>query len=259
MDDLLAVECANCGAPLSGPYCARCGQHATPLRPTIHDLMHEAVHEFAHVDGKILTTLRLLVTAPGRLTREFIDGHRARYIGPIRLYLVCCLLFFAVVAVLPSRKMHVTVNNPSYTRLQRGVARVNADPTLLAESFKHNIPRTAFVLMPLMGALVFAFYRRTEPTYVPHLYFAVHYHAFVFLLMIAVALLTAISSPWTAIPGVLLFFGTLPYLAYALRAVYGGSRVMTWTKTIVIWAAHGFLVLGTVTGIMLFTLYEAAA
>lgn len=43
------ATCANCAMPLTGRYCAHCGQKATALRPTLHDAVHEAVHEFAHV------------------------------------------------------------------------------------------------------------------------------------------------------------------------------------------------------------------
>src|SRR5262252_4987894 len=59
-------------------------------------LSHEALHEFAHVDGKIIQTVKLLVTKPGRLTTEFLAGRRARFISPVRLYLTCSLIFFAL-------------------------------------------------------------------------------------------------------------------------------------------------------------------
>ena len=72
----------------------------------MHDLLHEGVHEFAHLDGKIFQTLDLLLFKPGELTAEFFRGRRARYIPPLRLYLVCSLLFFAL-----SRLGSVTVHH----------------------------------------------------------------------------------------------------------------------------------------------------
>src|SRR5258706_9109608 len=88
--------CANCGAPLSGPFCQACGQKAAGRNVSLHDFFHEAFHEFAHVDGKIVQTLRLLLTKPGQLTHEFLEGRRERYVSPLRLYLTCSLIFFAL-------------------------------------------------------------------------------------------------------------------------------------------------------------------
>jgi hypothetical protein len=57
--------CPNCGLELTGVYCSNCGQRAVDLRPTLHELLHEAAHEFFHFDGKIVRTIGLL------LFREF--------------------------------------------------------------------------------------------------------------------------------------------------------------------------------------------
>ncbi len=47
-------------------------------------------------------TLKLLFTRPGRLTREYLDGRRRRYVLPLRLYLTCSFLFFLVVKLTPA-------------------------------------------------------------------------------------------------------------------------------------------------------------
>ena len=46
-------------------------------------------------DSRLVRTLRLLFSSPGALTEEFVAGRRARYIGPLRLYLIASVLFFA--------------------------------------------------------------------------------------------------------------------------------------------------------------------
>src|SRR5262245_6647219 len=105
--------CRNCGADLHGRFCHACGQKAVSSEIRVHDLMHEGMEEFANVDGKVVRTLKLLVTKPGALTSEFLAGRRARYISPLRLYLTCSLLFFALAAVAPpnpNAKFNVTRN-----------------------------------------------------------------------------------------------------------------------------------------------------
>ena len=96
---VLETVCGNCGAELQGAFCHACGQKVTGPDVSLHDFFHEAFHEFAHLDGKIVQTLRLLMTKPGMLTKEFLEGRRARYISPLRLYLTCSLLFFALAAL----------------------------------------------------------------------------------------------------------------------------------------------------------------
>src|SRR5204863_410628 len=84
---------------LQGRFCHACGQKAAASDVSLHELLHEGLEEFAHVDGKAARTLKLLVTKPGALTKEFLEGRRARYISPLRLYLTCSLLFFALSAL----------------------------------------------------------------------------------------------------------------------------------------------------------------
>jgi hypothetical protein len=94
-----APRCANCAAPLTGPYCAACGQHAHESARSLHALFHDAWHSVTHVDGRFWQTLRLLAFRPGHLTGEYMAEHRARYVPPFRLYLVISVLFFGLFSV----------------------------------------------------------------------------------------------------------------------------------------------------------------
>src|SRR5512134_2916793 len=96
-----ASTCQNCGTPLTGRYCSRCGQRAIPPRPTIRELAGDAWNELVGWDGKLVRTLRMLVRHPGELTRAAIEGRRARYISPVRLYLICSVVYFLAVAAVP--------------------------------------------------------------------------------------------------------------------------------------------------------------
>ena len=48
----------------------------------------------SHTDSRLWRTLAALLLRPGYLTREFLAGRRARYLPPVRLYLVISLVFF---------------------------------------------------------------------------------------------------------------------------------------------------------------------
>ncbi len=79
-------DCQNCGTPTPGNYCPECGQHAHVNRSVGH-VLHELVHGVLHLDGKFWRTLPMLIFRPGRLTRDYIDGKRARYVAPFGIFL----------------------------------------------------------------------------------------------------------------------------------------------------------------------------
>jgi hypothetical protein len=206
----------------------------------VHDFVHEATHEFLHLDGKIVRTMKLLIAKPGMLTNEFLIGRRQRYISPLRVYLTCSLLFFLLAAIMPGEKLKVTrtAARPAATeteiekRVVRGLDQAERDPEQLRAAVRHNLPRVMFVLMPLFALLTWAFYRRQQPFYIPHLYYSVHFHAFVFL----VAAVYVVLSRFTYKPAAaaLLLLAPMPYHFIALRRVFGGSRAMTFAKGVAV-------------------------
>jgi hypothetical protein len=87
-------HCENCGASIAGRYCGNCGQR---VEPPVHSLWHfmvVAAEDVTHADSRLWSTLAALLFKPGFLTREFFDGRRARYLPPVRLYLVLSVAFF---------------------------------------------------------------------------------------------------------------------------------------------------------------------
>ncbi len=88
--------CANCATPLQGRWCHRCGQASEDLHRSIWLLLGEVVEGVLHFDGRVWKTLPDLILRPGRLTRAYLDGHRAPQIPPLRLFLVVLLALFFV-------------------------------------------------------------------------------------------------------------------------------------------------------------------
>ncbi|HEY0939162.1 MAG TPA: DUF3667 domain-containing protein [Steroidobacter sp.] len=88
-------NCRNCGAVLTGAYCSNCGQ-SSHLHRSLLSLGHDILHGVFHFEGKVWRTLPELFFRPGRLTRRYIDGERARFVSPMALYLFAVFLMFAV-------------------------------------------------------------------------------------------------------------------------------------------------------------------
>ncbi|TZF82348.1 DUF3667 domain-containing protein [Cognatilysobacter lacus] len=91
----IPATCENCGTMLQGEFCHACGQGAhNPLHDVRHAL-EEVFESFWHLDGRAFRTLRDLLV-PGRVACNYLAGQRARYIPPLRLFLVLTVLTFFV-------------------------------------------------------------------------------------------------------------------------------------------------------------------
>jgi hypothetical protein len=89
-------DCLNCGAYMRGQYCAVCGQRAHSRLISLWELVRDAFGDLFELDSRLWQTLIPLLLRPGKLTHDYLQGRRARYMPPFRMYLVLSLLFFVV-------------------------------------------------------------------------------------------------------------------------------------------------------------------
>lgn len=113
--------CADCGAQTLGPYCHQCGNEAHVHRTLAH-LGHELLHGVAHFDSRAWRTLPMLVFRPGRLTRGWIEGQRARYVSPLALFLFTVFVMFMALSYLPAPE-----TRPVAQEARAAAARVQAE------------------------------------------------------------------------------------------------------------------------------------
>ncbi|MEN1956634.1 DUF3667 domain-containing protein [Luteimonas changyuni] len=106
------ARCENCGTELQGEFCHACGQSVhNPIRHAAH-AVEEFFEAFWHLDGRVFRTLRDLMS-PGRVAINYLAGHRARYIAPLRLFVILSLLTFFIGAA----AVHVEESPVSITGL----------------------------------------------------------------------------------------------------------------------------------------------
>ena len=92
-----ASTCSDCGSPVEGKFCSNCGQPTHVHRSLLH-LGEELLHGVMHFDARIWRTLPLLAFNPGRLTREWVQGRRTRYVSPLALFLFTIFLLFFILS-----------------------------------------------------------------------------------------------------------------------------------------------------------------
>ncbi len=117
-DISMAIPCRNCGQPTGPHFCGHCGQEVEARHGPLFALLGEMLATWFSVDGRLFRTLRMIVR-PGRLTRQYLDGKRAPYLRPLRLYLVMSLLLFSSVLTLQApdaERIDVTIAGESMSR-----------------------------------------------------------------------------------------------------------------------------------------------
>ncbi len=260
-----ASVCLNCDTPLDGRYCVACGQDSRPPQRSLLAILGEFLSELVSFEGRMFRSLATLVV-PGKLTLLYLEGKRARFTPPFRLYLIASLLLFSTTLTLTppdpeglnlfiggvrigeQREGDVTrtielIKDEGWGRVLPSVAgeRIERLRAMSAEDavsvvfsgLRRYLPAGFIVLVPLVAFalhLLFLFPKRARRWFVEHLVTAVHLQAALFL---------AVSIGWTVGPLFIeeagkylivvaaLLSWFLVYLPWTLRRVYGQSR--TWT------------------------------
>ncbi len=87
-------DCLNCGAQVQGRYCHICGQENVVPKETFWHMVTHFFYDITHFDSSFFRTVRVLLFKPGFLSSEYINGRRASYLHPIRMYVFMSAIFF---------------------------------------------------------------------------------------------------------------------------------------------------------------------
>ncbi|HET7434589.1 MAG TPA: DUF3667 domain-containing protein [Thermoanaerobaculia bacterium] len=225
--------------------------------------VHELTHEILHVDSKLFTTLRLLMTKPGQLTADYFGGRRSRAIGPLRLFLVIFALQFLFLALLPStsvfRVQNIEKAKPEITGSLEDVAAMKHMTTdeyreQLNEKWSHTIKLLELIEVVLAGAFLSLLYRQRH--LVEHFVFAAHFFSFTYLVQIITLPLryyTGLTGPAsTALTTASVIIGVI-YMSLAMKRFYERGEKLPWVRGAV---GYGFTFLAQ-GALMMFTIAYA--
>ena len=251
-------HCLNCGASLAGEFCHACGQRAGRADLRFSELAGELAEELFNWDSRLWRTLVPLMLRPGFLTAEYMAGRRARYVPPLRLYLIISFGLFLwislwspdviTVDVSGTPAQQATRDDPGQAkpgqpeediditlivderfdtpwvkalehRLETNLERLRKEPEAFVARALDYLPQMMFLLLPLFAALIRLAYLLSPYHYLQHLVFSLHYHSFAFLLYPLGSLIEGLTVHADG----LLFFALLVYLPLGLRRAYGST------------------------------------
>ncbi|GAC1479368.1 MAG: hypothetical protein NVS1B6_20340 [Steroidobacteraceae bacterium] len=213
-------KCPNCDANivLRQQYCGFCGQKYTSGRLTLHDIGHDLLHVFIHVDRSALSLVRMLLVRPGAIAQDYVQGKRKRYFGPFA--------FLFVVVAAASAAISLTGFRAVFT----------SDPNAVADFVQNHLNLVMFAEVPLLAAFSRLIDRRSCFNFAEHLVLAAYTSGmriifatlFVICAWYVLRLSNATSSYWD--------FAYLPlwplYFGFAASQFLPGSRVVSWCKGI---------------------------
>lgn len=182
-------------------------------------LLNEALDDVFSRESRFTHTLACLTIAPGRLTREYLDGKRARAMSPVRLYLICSLLFFGAASLSNMLAPNDAAADPDTggeqqetdwanarqdlqglrdweglspanrewlierltSKLNRAEALSKEGGRAIVDEILDVAPPVAFLLLPIFAVLLKLAYVRHDVYYAEHLILALHNHSFLFV------------------------------------------------------------------------------
>jgi len=97
---VLPSHCLNCDTELQGQWCHHCGQKARSEVRHFGSVFTDILDTVFEYDNRIWRTLVPLYFKPGRLTRDYMAGKRARYVLPFRLFFVLSIVSFLALQLL---------------------------------------------------------------------------------------------------------------------------------------------------------------
>jgi hypothetical protein len=284
MDTAQGVDtsCLNCGSPLSGTYCASCGQKRPRTDLTLREFLDETTQELTHWEGKVPQTLKALVLKPGHLTLDFLAGRRARWLPPLRVYLICSVAFFVLKPLAESVSgrysrdaVRITFSGPGGTMtaaerqaVEQGlparifgkerVLRAPENPRALNDAFNAGLPKAMFILLPLFALLTKVAWRKRMPRYPAHLYVALHIHAAVFVAFAVSSVVNSFLPPRVAgALGTLLVVYMLWYALAAFKRVFAESWSRTIAKSAFVGVVYLTAIFATTFGLLAWAIFAA--
>jgi hypothetical protein len=271
----LGSPCPNCGTELKGAWCHACGQSGEEFHRSLVRLAGEALEGLFDVDGRLWQTLPDLILNPARLTRRFLDGHRASQAPPFRTFLIVVVLVFLTAglgaqtapkwnlsdsgaSLSNGRGVKVNIIGQRSPAYDRWIASRLSIAATHPEAFQTQLniwaQRLVFLALPLSAILLGAmFFWKRGVFMFDHLIFSMHSLSFQGLLLSAIVA----GEQLTGWFGLLAIAAPIHLFAH-LKGTYGISVPGTLIRMLLLFAGSVIGSIAIMSALFVIGLYEVA-
>lgn len=158
----ITTTCKNCKTEIDSKFCPVCGQNSETHRVTVGYVLHESFHSITHADKGFLMLAKQLMTRPGHIAREYVEGRRKTYFNPLTYLILTSAIFY-----------YVGTTTGYLDSLSGGGGATNRRmPELMAETFELSQTSgkwlTILLIAPLCAALTSVFFIGKKFNYAEH-------------------------------------------------------------------------------------------
>ncbi len=218
-----AKQCSYCQTEIFDNFCPRCGEKKFSTQHLSYRQLAKLLWvSLTDVDGKVLSSFRILLFKPGQLLNDYCNGIRTHRLNPFQLFLFANIIYFFTLGVISQN----TFNTPLDVHLEaknffhQSVA-VQWVEQYLAESgmalsdyrklFNQQInllsKSLVITMLPIFALIVLVLHLRQRYIGVKSFLFATHFYAFTLLfLVVSGVIMRGIywlvqASPWPNLAG----------------------------------------------------------
>ena len=207
-DDIATRQCLNCGARLSGRFCAECGQDSRAGRLKFREILANVADELFKLDLPIARTMIDLTWRPGHVASEYVAGRRQTYTNPLKY---CLLLTAASLLMMQTWPMEIGSTAAESDNAELEQAWLDAVNVVQGWIVRMGTFVT-LLLLPVQAALSRLFFLRSGRNFAEHCVLALYVHGHWYLFSIPLLPLAAHGHGW-AIAGMQLSITILYPLA----------------------------------------------
>ena len=118
---------------------------AASFHRPILSLIGETISDTFTLDGRLARTVPILLVRPGRLTKNYTSGQRARYVPPFRLFLIASLLFDLVLFALVPPGQYINLDDETRAEITESLTETDIGDAVdrIPPEARQHIPPTA--------------------------------------------------------------------------------------------------------------------
>ena len=226
--------CTNCSFEYEGKYCPECGVKKNHGRIYFRDQLHDALYYVFSLSSPFTTTFKGLMTNPGKVGREYIEGKRKKYYTPIKYFILCSAVYFITVKI----------------------TGIDPDAEYTSEIIRKNANYLVFILVPLFALFSKLFFRKQGYSYAEYLAFSfllIGHYILLSTLYIPVMYFAPQAGLWSNI--------TIIYLVWGLISFHSGNLwkrvILSILATAIAYTIYALLNIGIIISYLYLTGFEA--
>ncbi len=231
------THCFNCKSSVMGDFCHQCGQRVRDNSDrSLGRLFGDFFTNIFFIDNRFFLSAWYLFRFPGRMTLEFLDGKRKKFISPVTLFLFFNLIYFIVN---PLTDYSISLYDQiccqpysgewikEYVRLKLETQEMDFQRYVITyQNMSDNVSKSIMIInIPLIAFFVYLMAFKRRPFYYDSLIFTFHFFS---LFIFTWVMLSWVSTPVSFLFGgedsiisniIFMLFTTIIPLIYAILSM----------------------------------------